>query len=283
MREQTALDAQALRIRARRDVSTLLAGAYLSAFRGRGLAFEELRDYVPGDEVRWIEWNATARMGRPIIKHMREERDLVLALIVDLSDSLDYGFGGHTKRDAARRAAAALATAASCAQDRVALATFSNGLLEALPPAGGPVQLVRVLRALEHPGGGGPTEAKPAFAWAADTLPRHSVSLVISDLLFPDPGAALRRCARKHELSVLRVVDPADQRPRRIAPVRVRSAESGGTGVWGRRRTPDVPGPQQLPEQKLRRLGADVGLLWTGSRLIPSLHRFLEGRVRGTQ
>ena len=104
MKEQAVLDARALRIRARRDTSTLLAGAYMSAFRGPGLTFEELRDYVPGDDVRWIEWNATARLDRLIVKRMREERDLVLALIVDLSASLDFGFAGHSKRDAARRA-----------------------------------------------------------------------------------------------------------------------------------------------------------------------------------
>ena len=247
------------------------------AFRGPGLIFEELHDYVPGDDVRWIEWNATARLGRPIIKRMREERDLVLALIVDLSDSLDFGYGAHTKRDAVRRAAAALATAAIRARDRVALASFSNGLLETLPPATGPLQLVRVLYALEHPGDRGPTQAQPAFAWAADTLPRHSVIVVLSDLLFSDPGEALRRCARKHDLSLLRLLDPADTRPVRSAPVRVRSAEGGRTSVWG--------APQRfagsVSDEKLRALGADVGGLWTGPRLIPSLQRFLERHARG--
>ncbi len=253
----------------------------MSAFRGPGLTFEELRDYVPGDDVRWIEWNATARLDRPIVKRMREERDLVLALIVDLSASLDFGFAGHSKRDAARRAAAALATAAIQAQDRIALATFSNGLLDVLPPGGGPLQLVRVLGALERAGERAPTDARPAFAWASDTLPRHSMTVVISDLLFPDPGEVLRRCARKHELCVLRVVDPADEAPRRIAPIRVRSAESGRSSVWGRRSRRDLPAARGLADPMLRSLGADVGWLWTGSRLIPSLQRFLEARVRG--
>ncbi len=272
--------ARALRIRARKDTSTLLAGAYLSAFRGSGLTFEELRDYVPGDDVRRIEWNATARLDRPIVKRMREERDLVLALLVDVSDSLDFGFAENTKRDAVRRAAAALATAAVRAQDRIALATFSNGLLDVLSPAGGPLQLVRVLSTLEGSGEGGTTDARPALAWAADTLPRHSIVVVLSDLLFPDPGEVLRRCARKHELCVLRVVDPADDAPRRMAPVRVRSAESGHRSVWGRRWRRQA-GPGGLPDSMLQSLRADVGRLWTGSRLIPSLQRFLQARARG--
>jgi len=104
--------ARSLRIRARRDVTTSLTGAYRSAFRGQGLTFEELRDYAPGDDVRWIEWNATARLGRPIAKRMREERDLVLALLVDVSPSLDHGTGDSTKQDAVRRACAALSVGA---------------------------------------------------------------------------------------------------------------------------------------------------------------------------
>jgi uncharacterized protein (DUF58 family) len=253
----------------------------VSAFRGSGLTFEELRDYVPGDDVRRIEWNATARLNRPIVKRMREERDLVLALLVDQSDSLDFGFGRHTKRDAVRRAAAALATAAVRAQDRIALATFSNGLLQVLPPAGGPLQLLRVLSALQGSGADRATDARPALAWAADTLPRHSIVVVLSDLLFPEPGEALRRCARKHELCVLRVADPADDASRRMAPVRVRSAESGRRSVWGRRSRRKQPAARGLGDTLLRSLRADVGRLWTGSRLIPSLQRFLEARARG--
>ena len=281
MRKQALLDARSLQVRARRDVSTLLSGAYLSAFRGPGLTFEELHDYVPGDDVRWIEWNATARLGRPIIKRMREERDLVLALIVDLSDSLDFGYAGHTKRDAVRRAAAALATAAIRARDRVALASFGNGLLKTLSPAAGPLQLVRVLYALEHPGDRGPTQAQPAFAWAADTLPRHSVIVVLSDLLFPDPGEALRHCARKHDLSMLRLLDPADTRPARSAPIRVRSAEGGRAAVWGTLRRFEERAENSPCDEKLRALGVDLGGLWTGPRLIPSLQRFLEGHAQG--
>ena len=193
VRADTALAARALRVQARRDVSTSLTGAYRSAFRGQGLTFEELRDYAPGDDVRWLEWNATARMGRPIVKRMREERDLVLALLVDLSPSLE--FGRAPKLDAVRRAAAALAAAATAAQDRLALAIFSEGIVRVLPPAAGRIALERAFRALEAPCAGAFTDAGPALDWATEKLPRHSVVALISDLLFPDPGAALRRRA----------------------------------------------------------------------------------------
>ena len=275
MRDEALRDAQGLRVRARRDVSALLAGAYRSAFRGRGLVFEELRDYNPGDDAAWIEWNATARLGRPISKRMREERDLVLALLVDVSDSLDFGSGGDSKGRAARRAAAALAAACLMAQDRIALATFADGLSDALPPAGGAMQLERCFRMLAEGAGGRPTDAAAALDWASDTLPRHSVVILLSDLHFPDPGSRLAHCARKHDLAVLRMVDPADTLPPHTAPVRVRPAEGGGSRVWraGQKRS------EPLSEPVVRRRGADYGELHTGTALIPSLQRFFERRA----
>ncbi len=274
-----ARDARLLAIRARRDVSTLLAGAYRSAFRGRGLVFEELRDYQPGDDPRWIEWNATARLGRPITKRMREERDLVLALLVDLSPSLAFGQLGASKREAALRAAAALAAAAAASQDRVGLATFAQGPLERLRPAAGPAQVLRVFDALAATPASACTDAQGALEWAVATLPRHSIVVLLSDLVFPDPGASLRQCARKHELVVLQLRDPADWLPERSPPVRAAPSEDGRPGLLRARRRADLAQPGIEP-RTLVALGAEVGTLWTGRRLIPSLQRFFEARAR---
>jgi len=278
VRADAALAARTLRVQARRDVSTSLTGAYRSAFRGQGLTFEELRDYQPGDDVRWLEWNATARIGRPIVKRMREERDLVLALLVDLSPSLE--FGNAPKLDAVRRAAAALAAAATAAQDRLALAIFADGLVRVLPPAAGRLSLERAFRALEAPCAGEFTDAGPALDWAAEKLPRHSVVALISDFLFPDPGAALRRCASKHDLVALCVRDPADRPPSALPPVRVRDAEMRRVRLWRRPRDAEDALAAPVPERKLRALGADYGELRTGKRLLPSLLRFFEERAR---
>ena len=276
MNAQAALDARALRIRARRDVSTALTGAYRSAFRGHGLTFEELREYSPDDDVRAIEWNATARMGRPITKRMREERDLVVALLVDVSDSLDFGYAGTTKRAAARRVAAALAFAAARAQDRLALGVFAGELLVEVAPAAGPHQLERVLRGLARHASSTATDPRTALQWASDTLPRHSVAIWISDFLFPDPGAALRQCAARHELVALRLRDRSDELPRGVAPVRVRGREGGDRGLW---RAPESATDTPLPTRTLRALGVDVGELWTDQRLIGGLHRFFDRRA----
>ncbi|MBW2280034.1 MAG: DUF58 domain-containing protein [Deltaproteobacteria bacterium] len=291
LRTQAERDANGLRVRAQRDVSTALSGAYRSAYRGQGLTFEELRDYEAGEDAAHIEWNATARLGYPVAVQMREERDLLLALLVDVSPSLGVGFGDATKLDAVRRAAAALAVAAVRASDRVALATFGSGLVHTLRPGTGPAHLERLFRALYERAPAGPTDAAPALAWAADTLPRHSVVVLLSDLLFPDPAVALANCARKHELAVLRVSDPADSLPDRMAmaPVRVAPAEEGHPTLWRgrptrwrgratlwntRRRRSRQLAP--LPEGPLRKRGARCGVLQTGPDLIPSLHRFLE-------
>lgn len=272
--------ARRLRVRARRDVTTSLTGAYRSAFRGQGLTFEELRDYAPGDDVRWIEWNATARLGRPIAKRMREERDLVLALLVDVSASLACGAPGVTKRDAVQRAAAALAAAAIASQDRVALALFGERLRRVLSPGTGALQRERALRALEEAADGERTDAGPALDWAAEKLPRHSVVVLLSDFLFPDPGAPLRRCASKHDLVALRVRDPSDEPPPGLPPVRVRAAEDRRARVWRRSLEGARAAAAPVTESALRALGADYGELWTGTRLLPSLLRFFEERAR---
>ncbi len=278
VRRDASRDASALRVRARRDVSELLAGAYRSAFRGQGLVFEELREYSPGDDAARIEWKATARLGHPIVKRMREERDLVLALLVDVSDSLRCGTSGETRRRAAFRTAAALASAAIRAQDRVAMASFSDALHSTLRPAGGPLQLERVFRVLESAGGGARSDAADALAWATDTLPRHTVVVLISDLHLPEPGPPLAQCASKHDLIVLRVIDDIDTLPARIAPIRVRGAEGGARRVWRARRSGRAGGAP-LPESALRRRGADYGEIGTGPSLVPDLHRFFEKRA----
>ena len=156
----------------------------------------------------------------------------MVALLVDVSASLDCGAGDGTKLDSVRRAAAALAAAAVASQDRVALACFAGGLRRVLPPAGGTLQRERVFRALDDLAEDAHTDAARALDWASEKLPRHSVVILISDLLFPDPGPPLRRCASKHDLVALCVRDLGDAPPAELPPVRVRDAEDRRARVW---------------------------------------------------
>ena len=272
---QAARDAAGLSIRARRDVARAWSGPYRSAQRGRGLIFDELRDYAPGDDAQAIEWNATARLARPIVKQMREERDLCVALLVDASRSVALGFGAARAASLAR-AAAALATAAIRARDQVALALFAGSVLDTLRPRSGPAQLERVLRALERSPAGEPSDLCPALAWTLAALPPHSIVCVLSDGFLCDPGALLARCARVHELILLRVVDPIDAGPRGRAPVRVQGAEGAGRGLWSRAR--GAPGP--LADERWIASGVELGALRAGVELGGDLRAFFAKRPR---
>src|SRR4051812_42057068 len=140
--------ARRLRFRVRPEAVSALAGAYLGARPGTGLTFAELRAYEPGDDVRHLDWNVTARQGKPYIRRYIEERSLTLWLIVDVSASLRFGPEGRTKADRAAQAAALLAAAAIQNGDRAGLALVSDRIEADVPPGGGPRHLARLLRAL---------------------------------------------------------------------------------------------------------------------------------------
>src|SRR3954470_20172227 len=120
-------------VKTNRLVNDTMVGAYLSHFKGRGMDFEELREYIPGDEVRDIDWNVTYRMGRPFVKRFREEREIAMVLAVDVSASSAFGSGDHSKREFAAEIAATLAMAAAHSSDRVALLLFSDEVELFLP------------------------------------------------------------------------------------------------------------------------------------------------------
>src|SRR6059058_807453 len=133
-------------VRTSRVVNDTMVGAYLSHFKGRGMDFEELREYVPGDEVRDIDWNVTFRMGRPFVKRYREERELAVVLAVDISASSDFGSARRTKREFAAEVAATLAFSAARNSDKVALLLFTDRVELYLPPRKGRRHLLRLIR-----------------------------------------------------------------------------------------------------------------------------------------
>ena len=273
MRAQATRDAAGLWVRARHDVTRRFAGAYRSAFRGQGLVFEELRDYMAGDDAQWIEWKATARLARPILKQMREEREGCVALLVDVSNSGIPGASGRSRRPAILRAASALAVAAARVGDPIAVARFGDARMATWAPGQGPGHLSRVFAAFGAFEGGAASDLAPPLLWATDRLPQHSIVIVLSDGYCPDPGPVVARCARKHELIVLWVDDPIDARSPRSAPARVFGAEGGSPGLWRAGQA-----PARLPLEVLRRRGADTGVLHTET-VIPDLRRFFRRRA----
>lgn len=210
-----------IELRTNRLVSSLAAGPYRSAFRGQGMAFEEVREYSPGDDVRQIDWNVTARAGSPYIKVFREERELSLALLVDVSGSMRFGaipgISPRAKLALAAEAAAVVAVTALRNNDRIGLVTFSDRTELHLPARKGRGHVGRLLReVLAAPA----TERATDLAHALDELVRVSrrrtVCFLISDFLFTRGARDLRfnealaRASRRHDVVGLRVCDPAE-------------------------------------------------------------------------
>jgi uncharacterized protein (DUF58 family) len=219
--------ARRLRFRVRPEAVSALAGAYLGARPGTGLTFAELRAYEPGDDVRHLDWNVTARQGRPFVRRYIEERALSLWLLVDVSASLRFGPDGKTKADRAAQAAALLAAAAIQNGDRAGVSLVSDRLEAELPPEGGTRHLARLLRMLvATPATSRRTELSAGLRHASRST-RRGLIVALSDFLEPDPVGPWRKAARRHEIVALRLVDPREENLPSAGLLALEDAESG--------------------------------------------------------
>jgi len=216
-----------LQIRARRLVRLLFLGEYHSVFRGRGLEFSEVREYVPGDDVRLIDWNVTARMGGPYIKKYVEERELVLYLLVDVSASSGFSSTSTTKRELAAELATLLAFAANANNDKVGLIAFSDRVELYLPPKKGMQHVLRLTRELLYlePVGTG-TDIGLAADFLMRVTKRPAVAFLISDFHARGFEPVLRLAARKHDLTAVSLTDPRELEMPRVGIIALRDAET---------------------------------------------------------
>jgi uncharacterized protein (DUF58 family) len=202
-----------IEIRTRHLVTDALAGQYHSAFKGSGMEFEEVREYQPGDDVRSIDWNVTARMQHhPFIKTFREERELTVVLVVDMSASLQFGSGEHLKHDLAAEISALLALAAIRNQDNVALLLHTDQVESYIPPGKGSRHVLRVVREILgfEPKRKG-TDLAPALTFLNRVIHRRSVMFLIGDGRLPDSSLdAAKLTARRHDVISIRLEDPAE-------------------------------------------------------------------------
>lgn len=224
-----------IQIRTHRMMDDVLSGAYRSTFRGTGIEFEEVRPYQPGDEVRSIDWNRTARSGATFVKTYVEERELTLNLLVDTSRSMDFGSRQHTKRETAASLCALLAFVAVHQQDQIGLTLFGDRAGLHLPPRKGMPHVARVVREViaARPTGGGTSFAE-VLEHQARTLRRRSLIFLVSDFVEPegsaeveDWGDVLARLARRHDVVAVRILDPFEEELPRAGWVRLRDLESG--------------------------------------------------------
>ena len=221
---------RSIQIRSSHKVDELLAGSWNSAFKGRGIEFEEVRPYQPGDDVRAIDWNVTARSDQPFIKLFREEREMSVQLLVDLSPSLEFGSGTRTKRELVAELGATLAMSATRNNDRVGLTMFTDQVEKAIAPRKGSKHVLRIIRELLYcqPVGEG-TSISAAIEHLNRTSKRRSVAFLISD--FQDDGfeAQLKVARKRHDLIPIIVSDPRESDIPNVGLIRLRDSESGET------------------------------------------------------
>lgn len=201
-----------IEIRTNRHVSDALAGAYRSVFKGRGIDFEESREYMPGDEIRSIDWNVTARTNKAHVKKYREDRELTLMLAVDLSASGNFGSADQSKRELAAELASALAFSASRNNDKVGLALFTNKLELVIPPRKGRKHILRVVREILffRPQNTG-TDIPSALDEINRLLKRRAIVVCISDFL-QGPDGRLPNSGEKHSDAVFKALDITNRR-----------------------------------------------------------------------
>lgn len=255
-----------LHVSAGRRVDSLFAGEYRAVVKGQGMEFEEVREYVPGDDVRHLDWNVTARTGQPHVKVFREERQVTVMLVVDVSGSTRVGSGGRDGRTDRRlqvaRVAGGLAYASMRNQDRVGLVTFTDRVETVLTPRRARGHTWAVIQAVyaAHARGRG-TNLAQALGFVSGIQRRRAVVVVVSDFLDPGPWApVLGSLARRHKVHAVCVHDPLDESLRGLGLVEVVDAETGLVRLLdGSTATARVPLDRRL--QTLRRSGARaVGL-----------------------
>ena len=217
-----------IRVQSSRLVQGALAGSYRSVFRGTGIEFEEVREYVEGDDPRSVDWNVTARMGRPFIKKYVDERQRNLAFLLDLSPRLDATFSAWSPRQMAARIGACLMLAAAEHDDRVSFLGYDRQVRRFEPPRKGMGHVMRIIRdMLELPAGVQESRPAAALEYATKHLPWHSTVFLLSDFLNDGWQPALQDCARKHEVVAVRLLSPELERlPEGLW--RLRHAERGG-------------------------------------------------------
>jgi len=306
-----------IQVRTGRPVADVLAGEYISVFKGRGVEFDEVRPYVPGDDIRTIDWKVTARTGEPYVKRYVEERQLTLMLMADVSRSQNFGSGARSKREAAAELCALLAFSAIRNDDKVGLTLFHGGIEQYIPARKGQKHALRVVReVLAH---GLDSKAEGAAEWRSRWLPRFSswrrprgpsdstdigramefllsvmvrktICFVVSDFFDEGYEQALRAANRKHDVIAVLVTDPREFEIPPIGLVALRDAESGRTRLYDTgssafRRQVKRAAEQRLGdlERRLGRSGIDFIHIDASESVVEPLVRFFRMRERRTR
>ena len=274
-----------IEIKARGLSQQMFSGEYHSAFKGRGMAFSEVREYQYGDDVRNIDWNVTARLAHPYVKIFEEERELTVMLLVDVSGSNRFGTHVQFKEELAAEVAATLAFSAIANNDKVGVLLFSDRIEKFIPPKKGRSHILLIIRELItfRPQSNG-TDIGQALGYFQNMIKRRCTAFLLSDFYDRGYSDALKLTAGKHDLVALRLVDRREERMENLGLVKFYDPESTetlwvDTGSAAVRRAVDarIAARNREVEETMRRYGVDMATMYTGEDFVKPL-RALFGR-----
>lgn len=275
-----------IELRTRGMIDNAFSGAYRSVFKGRGMNFDEVREYQPGDEVRAIDWNVTARMGDAYIKKFTEERELTVMLVVDVSASGEFGSVNLSKRELAAEVACLFAFSAIRNSDKVGCLLFSDHVELHIPPAKGRSHALRIIREILffEPKGRG-TDVAGALEVVNRVLHRRAVVMMLSDFQASEFSKQLSITARRHDLVAIPIVDPGELELPDVGRVVLEDAETGERLVVDtsdrrtrRHFTETMAQTLDTLPREFRRYGVDTISLSTDQDYVPALRRFFRQR-----
>jgi uncharacterized protein (DUF58 family) len=206
----------------------IFAGEYHSAFKGRGIAFSEVREYQYGDDIRSIDWNVTARFNHPYVKVYEEERELTVMLLIDVSGSGSFGTTNAFKRDVMTEIAAVLSFSAIYNNDKIGVIFFSDKVEKFIPPLKGRKHILRIIRELlEFKPVSNLTKLDEPLRYLTNAIKKRCTAFIISDFMAPDFEEALRIASNKHDIVALKIFDPVEKAIPDIGMIKIADAESG--------------------------------------------------------
>ena len=219
-----------IQIKTSHMVTELMAGEYVSAFKGRGMEFNTVREYAPGDDVRLIDWNVTARMDQPFIKEYIEERELNVMLMVDVSSSGEFGSTGKFKNEISAEVASILAFAAIRNNDKIGLIVFSNKIEHYIPPKKGKAHVWNIIRTiLNYQPEGRLTDLNTPLEYLLKIQKRKCIAFLISDFQATNYETNVKLARQKHDLVAISISDPRERNLPKIGLINLRDSESGET------------------------------------------------------
>jgi uncharacterized protein (DUF58 family) len=277
-----------IEIRTKRLVSDVFSGEYQSVFKGRGIEFSEVREYLHGDDIRSIDWNVTARMGHPFVKKFEEERQLTVMFVVDASASERFGTVGRLKNEMAAELCAILAFSAARNNDRVGLIVFTDRIEKVVRPERGRRHALRVIRELLffRPEGRG-TDIPLALDYLASVVRRHAVVFLVSDFLDDGFERSLAVANRRYDLIAVHVDDPRESELPSVGLLELEDPETGrrvavdtSSAAFRERYRGLALSGREERARAFRRLGVDAISVTTGSDYVEPLERFFRMRER---